>query len=212
MICGARPFHDKTEIARLAKGFEGKFALRGRAILVPGVRSGLRISEILSLRVRDVLDGAGRFRSAVYVRRAAVKGKKNGKSVFYSEDCHVRVLARQPFHYQLIGVKCSLSSNLGFAGNFFFDQRHGYGVIGVPAAAFPSLARSAARSTADPWCLRAPISWGGRCRWAEGGSSASSSSCGADPVRSHLPRGYPRGPGGFRACEPKLSYLLRAYS
>jgi integrase len=78
-MCGARPFENREEIARMMQGFQGAFAFRNRAIMSLGIRSGLRISEILSLRIRDVLGAGNSFRDAIYVRRSAMKGKLAGR-------------------------------------------------------------------------------------------------------------------------------------
>jgi len=78
-LCGARRFESRDEIRKFTGAFQGPFALRDRALMALGTRTGLRISELLSLRVGDVLGRTGRFHDAVYVSRRAVKGKRAGR-------------------------------------------------------------------------------------------------------------------------------------
>ena len=68
---GCRPLTD-SEIAVVT--FEGRYATRDRALFVLGVKTGLRVSELLSLRVRDVAE-------RVTVARRNVKGRREGRSV-----------------------------------------------------------------------------------------------------------------------------------
>ena len=51
---GTRPL-DNDEIRRVSACFTGTFAVRNRALFMVGVSSGGRISELLSLRIGDVL-------------------------------------------------------------------------------------------------------------------------------------------------------------
>ena len=78
-LCGARPFSGKNEIQRLMGEFQGSFALRDRALVVLGTKTGLRISELLSLRVGDILGANGRFLDTIHIRRRAMKGKREGR-------------------------------------------------------------------------------------------------------------------------------------
>ncbi len=68
---GCKPLTD-AELA--AVEFRGKFATRDRALFVLGVKTGLRISELLSLRVGDVAE-------RVSVARRNTKGRREGRSV-----------------------------------------------------------------------------------------------------------------------------------
>ena len=52
---GMRPFTDE-EITAISDGFTGTYANRDRALFITGVKSGFRISELLSLKIRDVYD------------------------------------------------------------------------------------------------------------------------------------------------------------
>ncbi len=77
---GARPLTD-SEVHQVSNSFRGRFAHRDRTLFVLGIKTGLRISELLSLTVGDVLQhgrwGAvhqqalRRFPAARHVRHAA---------------------------------------------------------------------------------------------------------------------------------------------
>ena len=57
---GCRPL-DKNELSRLKTAFTGRMAVRNKALFFLGVNTGFRISELLSLRLRDVLTPQGAF-------------------------------------------------------------------------------------------------------------------------------------------------------
>lgn len=76
---GMRPLTD-DEIAQVAEAFDGTYALRDRALFILGIKTGLRISEILSLTIGDVLTDE-RFHDRVYIERRHIKGKREGRSI-----------------------------------------------------------------------------------------------------------------------------------
>ena len=76
---GSRPLTDK-EIKLTAATFGGKFGKRDRALFLLGVKSGFRISELLSIRLRDVLQH-DRIVDRVTVRRRNMKKKTEGRTV-----------------------------------------------------------------------------------------------------------------------------------
>jgi integrase len=76
---GSRPLTD-AEVSLIAKSFGGTFAKRNKALFVVGVRSGFRISELLSLKVGDVLQH-GKIVSQVTVARRHMKKKTEGRTV-----------------------------------------------------------------------------------------------------------------------------------
>jgi integrase len=76
---GCRPLSD-AEITLISRSFGGSYAARDRALFILGLKSGFRISELLSLRLRDVLQH-GRLVDQVTVRRAHMKQKTEGRTV-----------------------------------------------------------------------------------------------------------------------------------
>ncbi|MBI4423546.1 MAG: tyrosine-type recombinase/integrase [Elusimicrobia bacterium] len=76
---GCRPL-EAAEIETVLASFAGEYAPRDRALFLLGVRSGFRISELLSLTIGDVLQ-AGRLVERVAVRRRNMKKKIEGRAV-----------------------------------------------------------------------------------------------------------------------------------
>ena len=79
------PALSPQELRLALESLDGRFALRNRALIVLGVKTGLRISELLALKVGQVWDG----RSAVsrfYVTRQNTKGKRAGTSIVLHPD------------------------------------------------------------------------------------------------------------------------------
>ena len=76
---GCRALTD-DEVALVSKSFSGTYAARDKALFVLGVKSGFRISELLSLTVGNVWQH-GQFVERVAVQRRHMKGKTQGRSV-----------------------------------------------------------------------------------------------------------------------------------
>jgi len=76
---GCRALTD-MEVAVVSQSFGGTYAARDRALFLLGVKSGFRISELLSLTVGDVWQH-GQFVERVAVKRRHMKGKQQGRSV-----------------------------------------------------------------------------------------------------------------------------------
>ena len=76
---GTRPL-TQPEIQAVLKSFRGKYEARDRALFLLGLKSGLRISELLSLRVGDVLE-YGALSERISVERRATKGRREGRTV-----------------------------------------------------------------------------------------------------------------------------------
>jgi site-specific recombinase XerD len=74
------PALSPNELKLALAHLEGRHALRDRALVVLGVRSGLRVSELLALKVGQVWDGE-RVVDRFYVNRQATKGKQAGASI-----------------------------------------------------------------------------------------------------------------------------------
>jgi integrase len=75
---GCRPLSD-AEVTLIAKSFGGTFAKRNKALFILGVRTGYRISELLSLTVGDVLHH-GKVVDHITVQRRHMKGGKAGNT------------------------------------------------------------------------------------------------------------------------------------
>lgn len=68
------------QITLTLAALSGVYALRDRALFITGIRTGLRISELLSLRISQVWSQS-QIVSRVYVERRAVKGRREGRSL-----------------------------------------------------------------------------------------------------------------------------------
>lgn len=81
---GCRPL-DEQEVQEVASSFGGRFALRDRALFLLGVKSGFRISELLSLRIGDVVKN-GKLVERVTVSRRHMKKKLEGRTVILNAE------------------------------------------------------------------------------------------------------------------------------
>jgi integrase len=76
---GCRPLSD-GEVDLVMRSFGGKFALRDQALFTLGIFSGFRITELLSLRVKDVLQH-GQLVDRVTVQRRHMKRQRASRTV-----------------------------------------------------------------------------------------------------------------------------------
>jgi integrase len=76
---GARPLSDE-EANLIEQSFRGRYAARDRALFVLGVRTGFRITELLSLTIGDVSQ-AGRIVDRITVARRNTEGKREGRTI-----------------------------------------------------------------------------------------------------------------------------------
>jgi integrase len=76
---GARKLTD-SEVAKMALSFRGRYAVRDKALFILGLSTGGRISELLSLRIKDVWQYAKPV-DTIYFRKSATKGKRQGRGV-----------------------------------------------------------------------------------------------------------------------------------
>jgi site-specific recombinase XerD len=76
---GARKFKD-SEIAQIVSSFHGRYAVRDRTLFILGLSTGGRISELLSLRVKDVWQYSLPV-DTIYFRKSHTKGKRHGRGV-----------------------------------------------------------------------------------------------------------------------------------
>lgn len=81
---GCRPLTDH-EVGTVLESIAGENALRDRALFLLGVRSGFRISELLSLTMGDLVQG-GRMVERVAVQRRNMKKRVEGRSVLLHPD------------------------------------------------------------------------------------------------------------------------------
>jgi integrase len=78
-VKGCRALTD-DEAKSVSHSFSGRYAARDKALFVLGLKTGFRISELLSLTVGDVYQH-GQFVERVAVKRKHMKGKWQGRSV-----------------------------------------------------------------------------------------------------------------------------------
>jgi integrase len=76
---GCRPLNE-AELERLLRAINGRYAARDRALLMLGVVTGYRISELLSLSIDDVWQ-FGQVTTHVAVERKVMKGQREGRTV-----------------------------------------------------------------------------------------------------------------------------------
>jgi integrase len=88
---GCRPLND-SEVHDVSRSFWGEHARRDKALFLLGVKSGFRISELLSLRLRDVLQ-AGRLVDRVTVERRNMKKKLEGRTVLLHPEARAALAA-----------------------------------------------------------------------------------------------------------------------
>ena len=65
--------------------FSGKMATRNLALFLLGANTGFRITELLSLRLGDVLEQDGMIKARIVVSRRFMKGKRAGRNVYLNE-------------------------------------------------------------------------------------------------------------------------------
>jgi site-specific recombinase XerD len=78
-MAGRRAF-TREEETRIMQSFRGKYAARNRALFTLMMKTGLRVSEALSLRIKQVVSD-GEVVDEVEIPRAHMKGKKTGRHV-----------------------------------------------------------------------------------------------------------------------------------
>jgi integrase len=88
---GCRPLTE-AEVTLVRQSFGGRYAQRDRALFLLGVKSGFRISELLSLQVGDVWRGA-QVNARVTVRRRHMKRQLEGRTVLLHPEARVALAA-----------------------------------------------------------------------------------------------------------------------
>ncbi|NDV20841.1 tyrosine-type recombinase/integrase [Pseudodesulfovibrio sp. JC047] len=95
---GCRPL-DKKEWTLVFHSVRGPNRLRTKALMILGRKTGFRVSELLSLRVRDLIHD-GQVRQAVTVERQSMKGGKAGKASGRTVPLHPDVVKHVLAHYE----------------------------------------------------------------------------------------------------------------
>lgn len=80
-MLGCKPLTN-SEVESIA----AQLSLRDRAIFILGIRTGFRVSELLSLNVGDVLTESGTILECVHVQKRNTKGKTRGRVVPIHEE------------------------------------------------------------------------------------------------------------------------------
>src|SRR5262245_48838508 len=96
-MAGCRAFTD-AEVQVISQSFGGRYALRDKALFLVGVYTGFRISELLSLQVRDVWQ-YGRVSDLISVARRYMKRRREGRTVRLHPVAQAAIaawLAQQP--------------------------------------------------------------------------------------------------------------------
>jgi integrase len=88
---GCRPLSDQ-EVTLASQSFSGQDATRNKALFLLGIRTGFRISELLSLQVRDVCH-RGQIADRVTVQRRYMKRKTEGRTVVLHAEAKAALAA-----------------------------------------------------------------------------------------------------------------------
>ena len=83
-ITGCRAITDE-EMEKILAAMDGRHALRDRAVLVFGAKTGFRISEIMSLTVASVWEN-GAIKNSVTVRKENMKGGEKSRTMPLHRD------------------------------------------------------------------------------------------------------------------------------
>ena len=78
-MAGCRSLSD-DEVELVRTSFKGHYALRNRCLWEVGTKTGFRISELLSLKIHDVIQH-GQIKDAITVSARFMKGKTKSRSV-----------------------------------------------------------------------------------------------------------------------------------
>jgi site-specific recombinase XerD len=113
---GARKFKD-SEIAQIASSFSGRYAVRDRTLFILGLSTGGRISELLSLRVKDVWQYFKPV-DTIYFQKSKTKGKRHGRGVPIKTAAQNAITELMQW-YQGQGIKLSEETP------FFLSQKGG---------------------------------------------------------------------------------------
>ena len=107
------------EIRRVARSFDGTFAIRNKCLFMLGVSTGGRISELLSLTVGDVFQNNAPVTDLLF-DRSIVKGKEDSRAVPINSDGRAAVEEIIAWHCEQYGTPLDVSRPL-------FPSRNGQG-------------------------------------------------------------------------------------
>ena len=81
---GVRPLY-QDEIEKVLNSFSGNYEMRDRNLFVLGIKTGMRISELLSLTVKDVWQYDQPV-DMLSLRKQVVKGKQEARAIPLNKD------------------------------------------------------------------------------------------------------------------------------
>jgi len=101
-VKGARPL-SAEEIKKMYSAFEGKYRVRNQTLFLLGINTGFRISELLSVRVGDILEPDGSIKKYLAVSKNKMKRKRKGRTVVLNDKVK-EALSRLLAHIDLGGI------------------------------------------------------------------------------------------------------------
>lgn len=107
---GCKPLTDE-ETQKIVSFFRGEYKLRNQLLVVFGITTGFRISEILSLTVKDVFQN-GKIVGKVSIAKRNMKGETESRSALLRPETQKMLLERI----------AEIGNN---PGNFIFQARQG---------------------------------------------------------------------------------------
>lgn len=98
---GTRPLNNE-ELTLISKSFDGKYAIRDRSLILIGISTGGRISELLALTIGDVYQN-GKPVESLHFNRNVVKGKENARAVPVNSDGIGAIAELIEWHKEIYG-------------------------------------------------------------------------------------------------------------
>lgn len=98
---GARPLNNE-ELRLICESFEGKYAIRDRSLILIGISTGGRISELLLLTIGDVYQN-GKPVSQLVFNKSIVKGQENARAVPVNSDGRAAIAELIDWHQESYG-------------------------------------------------------------------------------------------------------------
>lgn len=93
---GTRPLSD-AEIVRVSEAFDGRYAVRNRSLFWLGITSGGRITELLSLQIKDVYQNGAPVSDLLFDKNI-VKGGEVSRAVPLNADGQTAIKALIGWH------------------------------------------------------------------------------------------------------------------